>query len=129
MYAERERARARARLQDEHTDMHTYVQVGVLLRDLRAYMQDEFGVGLSDRRLVKAVRLLKVIEPKKECQSWNDDMLTRVVSRKCSKTQKVLANDSAVGVRVSRCQHKYCAYMHISVVYIYRYRHVCVYGR
>ena len=40
--------------------MHAYVQVGVLLRDLRAYMQDEFGVGVSDRRLVKAVRLLKV---------------------------------------------------------------------
>ena len=50
----------RACMQDEHTHMHAYVQVGVLLRDLRAYMQDEFGVGVSDRRLVKAVRLLKV---------------------------------------------------------------------
>ena len=50
----------RACMRDEHTHMHTYVQVGVLLRDLRAYMQDEFGVGVSDRRLVKAVRLLKV---------------------------------------------------------------------
>ena len=40
--------------------MHTHIQVGVLLRDLRAFMQDEFGVGVSDRRLVKAARLLKV---------------------------------------------------------------------
>jgi MoxR-like ATPase len=35
-------------------------EVLVLLRDLRAYMREEFGVGVSDRRLVKAVRLLRL---------------------------------------------------------------------